>query len=439
MDVAPLHFTSDMMFAASVLVGAYVVIFTELMDRTNAAIVGAVTMLGVGMLRGFYTQQQAIAAIDGDTVFLLAAMMMMVAMIQPTGVFEFIAVKIGKLAGGNPRLLLVYLCIAVSLISTILDNVTTILIFAPITILITRMLRLNPIPYLVAEAMLSNIGGVATLVGDPPNIMIGSVAGISFIDFLVHMGPPIVVIWLASVMAVLFLFRKDLREPTHHEMHLDETRAITDPAAALKALVALGVIVLGFFVHHRLHFSPAYAAFVGLAVALMLVRPKPEALFGEVNWSVLFFFSGLFVIVGGVESTGLLALVGEVLSGYARSSETMLLTALMLMWVAAGMSAIVDNIPFTVAMLPVLAGLEAQGINATPLWWALAIGVGLGGNGSHLGATANIIVMVESEKLGEPNYRITPGLWLRKGLPTMLTGLVVASAAFALFFDFFAG
>jgi Na+/H+ antiporter NhaD/arsenite permease-like protein len=427
-----------MMLAAFVLVAAYVIIFSEAMDRTNAAIVGAVAMLGLGMVRGFYTQQQAIESIDGNTVFLLAAMMIMVGMIQPTGVFQYVAVKIGKAAGGNPKLLLVYLSLAVSLISMILDNVTTVLIFAPITILITRMLRLNPMPFLVAEAMLSNIGGVATLVGDPPNIMIGSAAGISFNDFLVHMAPPVAGIWLASVLTVLYLFREELATSAGHEMHLEEGRAITDPAKAVKALSALAVIVVGFFVHHHFHFSPAYASFLGLAVALIILKPEPEALFGEVNWSVLFFFSGLFVIVGGVESTGLLALVGEMLSNFTRAAETMLVPALLLMWVAAAMSAVVDNIPFTVAMLPVLAGLEAQGINATPLWWALAIGVGLGGNGTHLGATANIIVVAESEKLGDPASRITPGLWLRKGLPAMLVSLVVASIIFATFFEFFA-
>ncbi len=431
------HLTSDMVVASLILVGAYAVIFTEFMARTNAAITGAVVMIGVGMWRGFYSQEEAVAAIDGNTVFLLAAMMMIVAMLKPTGVFQLVAVKIGKMAGGNPRLLLVYLSLAVSVISMILDNVTTVLIFAPITILITRMLRLNPMPYLIAEAMLSNIGGIATLVGDPPNIMIGSAAGIDFTRFLVHMAPPVTAIWVAAVVTVLFMFREELSVSSDSQMHIDEKQAVTDWKAATKALTALGVTVVGFFLHHRLHFSPAFASFLGLAVALVIVKPKPDKLFGEVSWSVLFFFSGLFVIVGGVEATGLLAMVGEMLARFATSSQTMLLTALLLMWVAALMSAIVDNIPFTVAMLPILAGLEAQGVNATPLWWALALGVGLGGNGTHIGATANIIVVAESEKLSDPAQRITPGLWLRKGLPAMVVSLAVASAIFAAGFSLF--
>jgi Na+/H+ antiporter NhaD/arsenite permease-like protein len=364
-------------------------------------------------------------------------MMMMISILRPTGAFEYAAVRMTKLAGGDPRVLLVYLTLAVSLISMILDNVTTVIIFAPLTVLITRLLKLNPMPFLIAEAILSNIGGAATLVGDPPNIMIGSAAHIDFTRFLVHMGPPIALVWAGTVLLLLFLFREDLKTRHSGVVELDETKAIKDPVALALALVAMGVIVVLFFVHHLLHLYPAFVALAGLVLAMLLLRTDPDKLYTEVHWSVLIFFAGLFVIVGGVESSGLLELIGRHLAVMARDPDMLLVTCLALMWVAAVLSAVVDNIPFTVAMIPIILGLEKSGINVTPLWWALAIGVGLGGNGTHIGATANIIVVTESEKTGDPRSRITPAAWLRVGLPTMFVSLVLASGVYALFFDYF--
>jgi Na+/H+ antiporter NhaD/arsenite permease-like protein len=190
-------------------------------------------------------------------------------------------------------------------------------------------------------------------------------------------------------------------------------------------------------VHHRLHVYPAFVALIGLALAVALLRPKPELLLSEVNWSVLVFFAGLFVIVGGVESSGLFDLIGDSIAGMAKDPAALLITALSLMWIAAILSAIVDNIPFTVAMVPIILGLESQNVNVTPLWWALAIGVGLGGNGTHIGATANVVVVAVSEECGIPDARISPRKWLRTGLPTMFVSLIAASLVYAVFFDFF--
>lgn len=437
MEAVPMELTREMLIAAGVLVAAYALIFTEVLHRATAALLGAIAMIVVGMVFGFYDQEEAIQAIDANTVVLLMAMMMMIAILRPTGAFEYAAVRITKLAGGDPRILLVYLTLAVSVISMILDNVTTVIIFAPLTVLITRLMKLNPMPFLIAEAMLSNIGGAATLVGDPPNIMIGSAASIDFTRFLVHMGPPIALVWAGTVLLLLFLFREDLR--TRHEgpVELDETKAIKDPLALGLALGAMGLIIILFFVHHLLHLYPAFVAMVGLVLAMLLLRSHPDTLFAEVHWSVLIFFAALFVIVGGVESSGFLELIGRYLAGMARDPDMLLVTCLSLMWVAAVLSAVVDNIPFTVAMIPIILGLETSGVNVTPLWWALAIGVGLGGNGTHIGATANIIVVSESENTGDPRGRITPGSWLRVGVPTTLTSLVLASIVYALFFDYF--
>ncbi|MEW8392106.1 MAG: ArsB/NhaD family transporter [Candidatus Thiodiazotropha sp.] len=429
--------TLEMWTSAVVLVVAYVLIFSEILHRTIAAIFGAVMMVGIGMWMGFYTQEAAILAVDGNTILLLAAMMMLVALLRPTGAFDYAAVHITRWAQGNPKLLLIYLSLAVSLISMILDNVTTVIVFAPLTVLICRLLKLNPMPYLMAEAMLSNIGGAATLVGDPPNLMIGSAADISFNSFLVHMGLPVLVVWLGTVVLMLYLFREQLSHGGEDPKTLVATHAIKDARGLKRILFALAIVVVLFFVHHNLHLLPAYASFIGLTIALLLMQPDMEKLFGSVNWSVLIFFAGLFIIVGGVESSGLLELVGHWLGRLAKDPAMLMLTGLALMWIAAILSAVVDNIPFTVTMIPVILGLESSGVNIAPLWWALALGVGLGGNGTHLGATANIIAVSESEKSGMPEARISPMLWMRTGMPVMFFGLLLASLVYWLFFDMF--
>ncbi|MBV2120109.1 MAG: ArsB/NhaD family transporter [Candidatus Thiodiazotropha sp. (ex Ctena orbiculata)] len=429
--------TTEMWVSALLLLSAYILIFTEILHRTTAAMLGALTMIGVGMWMGFYSQEQALLAVDGNTILLLAAMMMLVALLRPTGAFDYAAVHITRWAKGSPKLLLIYLSLAVSLISMILDNVTTVIVFAPLTVLICRLLKINPMPYLMAEAMLSNIGGAATLVGDPPNLMIGSAADISFNSFLMHMGFPVLVVWVGTVALMLFLFREQLTDVGEDPRTLVDTHAIKDAKGLKRTLFSLAVVVVLFFIHHNLHILPAYASFIGLCLALLMLKPDMEQIFGTVNWSVLFFFAGLFMIVGGVEASGLLDLLGNQLARLARDPQMLLLTGLLLMWVAAVLSAVVDNIPFTVTMIPIIMGLESSGVNIAPLWWALALGVGLGGNGTHLGATANIIAVSESEKSGMPEARITPLIWMKTGIPVMFFGLILASLVYWLFFDLF--
>ncbi|MCG7978870.1 MAG: ArsB/NhaD family transporter [Candidatus Thiodiazotropha taylori] len=429
--------TTEMWVSALLLLSAYILIFTEILHRTTAAMLGALTMIGVGMWMGFYSQEQALLAVDGNTILLLAAMMMLVALLRPTGAFDYAAVHITRWAKGSPKLLLIYLSLAVSLISMILDNVTTVIVFAPLTVLICRLLKINPMPYLMAEAMLSNIGGAATLVGDPPNLMIGSAADISFNSFLLHMGFPVLVVWVGTVALMLFLFREQLTDVGEDPRTLVDTHAIKDAKGLKRTLFSLAVVVVLFFIHHNLHILPAYASFIGLCLALLMLKPDMEQIFGTVNWSVLFFFAGLFMIVGGVEASGLLDLLGNELARLARDPQMLLLTGLLLMWVAAVLSAVVDNIPFTVTMIPIIMGLESSGVNIAPLWWALALGVGLGGNGTHLGATANIIAVSESEKSGMPEARITPLIWMKTGIPVMFFGLILASLVYWLFFDLF--
>lgn len=430
---------SNMFIAASILAGTYILIFSEVIHRTSAALLGAVIMVAVGMVFGFYGQQAAMLAIDANTILLLGAMMMLVAMLRPTGAFEYTAVVIARFSANDPRRLLVYLSLAVSLISMVLDNVTTIIVFAPLTVLIARILQLNPLPFLMSEAILSNVGGASTLVGDPPNIMIGSAAGINFSEFLVHMGPPIAVVWLGTVGLLLLTFRRQLR-PHNHALkteHFDLRTAIKDHGALWRVLLALALVMVLFFVHHHMDMFPAFAALIGMTLGLMLLRPEPDQLFGEVNWSVLMFFASLFVIVGGVEASGLLHLLGGQLAAVAHEPEKLLMAGLILMWVAAALSAVIDNIPFTVTMIPIILGLQAQGADIAPLWWALAIGVGLGGNSTHIGATANLIAVTEAENCGIKGARISPLAWMRVGIPVTLVGLVLASVVYTVFFDWF--
>lgn len=427
-----------MWVAGVILLSAYALIFSEIIHRSYAAIVGAVVMVVAGTWFGFYSQEAAIISIDANTILLLLGMMLLVGLLRPTGAFEYLAIKLAKLSGGSPRRLLVYLCATVSVLSMVLDNVTTVIIFAPLTVLVTRLLHLNPAPYLIAEAMMSNIGGAATLVGDPPNIMIGSAADIDFVTFLVNMAPLVGPAWIGTMALLLVMFRKDIRPRDGRIVHidLDESKAIQDPARLRRTLLALGVVIVLFFLHHRLEYYPALASFIGLSIGLLLVRPDPEEITAGVDWSVLLFFAALFVMIGGVEASGLLDIAGEWIAGVAQRPGMLLVTALMLMWVAAFVSAIVDNIPFTVTMIPIVGALAANGIDVYPLWWALAIGVGLGGNGTHLGATANIICVAEAERSGLPEARITPTAWLRTGLPVVVVGLLLASATFIAIYSY---
>lgn len=439
METASSTVTPAMWIAASVLVVAYALIFSEVIHRTLAGVIGAVTMIVTGMAFGFYSQVEAIKAIDANTMFLLTGMMTLVVLLKPTGGFEYLAIRMAKLSRGSPRLLLIYISTVVTIISLFLDNVTTVLVFAPLTVVIARLLAISPVPYLMAEALLSDTGGVATLVGDPPNVMIGSAAGIDFNQFLFHMGPIIFVSWLVTLALMMVLFRTEMAQKIDGVLDLDESRVLKDKKTLIAVSFSIGVVILLFFIHHHFDFFPGFVAWIGVALALALVRPDPEELLKGIDWPVLVFFAGLFIIVGGVEGSGLLDLLGLELAEIAKQPEHMVMTALVIMWVSAFLSAVVDNIPFTVTMIPIIAGLESQGVDVMPLWWALALGVGLGGNGSHIGSTANVVCVAEAERSGVPEYRITPWFWLKKGTPVMLSTLAISSVLMVVFFDYYRG
>ncbi|HET7091685.1 MAG TPA: SLC13 family permease [Anaerolineae bacterium] len=407
-------------------------IFSEKLNRTITGIAGAVVMVGAGRMLGFYAEEQAATAVDFNTLGLLLGMMILVALLEPTGFFQYLAVWAGRLSRGRPVRLLVLLGTVTTVLSMFLDNVTTVVLIAPVTILISEILGISAVPLLMAEALLADTGGVATLIGDPPNVLIGSAAGFSFNDFLTHALPIVAVAWLTALILLRYLFRSDLdRQPPNADavLQLNPAEALDEPKTARKVLLVLAAAVLLFFVHHLLHVSPSFIALGAAAAALVWVRPDIHKTLQRVEWSVLIFFAALFVMVGGLEAAGVLGgLVG--LLAHAQGVTPMLFGVIML-WAVAVLSAVVDNVPITIALIPVIEGLGAAGMNIRPLWWALAFGAGFGGNGTIIGSTANIIVASVSERTRTP---ITSALWIKRGLPVMLATCAVASVLYVLAF-----
>lgn len=405
-------------------------IFSEKIHRTIVAIAGAVLMVGLGRLLGFYSESMALEAIDFNTLGLLLGMMLLVSMLEPTGFFEYLAVMAARLSNGRPVRLMVLLGTVTTILSMFLDNVTTVVLIAPVTILISEILGMTPIPYLMAEALLSDTGGVATLIGDPPNVLIGSAAGFSFTDFLVHSLPIVLAAWFGALVLLRFLFRRELIvRPRNVKavMELSPSESLNDPATARRILIVLGAAIFLFFVHHLLHLSPAFVALSAATAALVWVQPNVNELLKKVEWSVLIFFGSLFIMVGGLEAAGVLEVLIDLLEVAAGIPP--LLLGLGMIWVVAGLSAIVDNVPITIALIPVLQGLGRSGVDIQPLWWALAFGAGFGGNGTIIGSTANIIVTSMSEKTRTP---ITSRLWTKRGLPVMLVTCFIASILYIL-------
>jgi len=418
-----------------IFVSSLILIFTEKINRTIVAFAGASLMIAVGEALQFYELHSAVEAIDFETLGLLMGMMIMVAMLEPTGFFQYLAVLAARASKGQPVRLFVLLGSVTTILSMFLDNVTTVVLIAPVTLLISEILGVSAIPYLVAEALLSNTGGVATLVGDPPNVLIGSAAGFSFNDFLIYSLPIVAVTWLGALFLLRYLFRKELAIPPRSAkavMKLNPAESLNEPEKAKKILIVLGVAILFFFIHHLLGIEPAFVALGAAAVAMMWIQPDVHETLKKVEWSVLVFFGALFVMVGGLEKTGVL----ESIVGLFRGEESIhpVLFGVIIIWSVAILSAVVDNIPITIALIPIIHGVGEAGIDIAPLWWALAFGAGFGGNGTIIGSTANIIVVTLSEKTRTP---ITAGLWLKRGLPVMLLACAIASILYTILYKWF--
>ncbi|HEX7172652.1 MAG TPA: ArsB/NhaD family transporter [Candidatus Limnocylindria bacterium] len=412
--------TPEVILGLAIFAGTYLLIATERVHKTLAAMAGGVLMVLVGVV----SQEQAFDEIDFNVIFLLAGMMILAGIIRKTGVFGWLAVRAARVAGGDPYRILVVLSLITAVASAFLDNVTTVVLVGPITLFLAARLGMNPFPFLVSEILASNIGGAATLIGDPPNILIGSAAGLDFGEFLFVMTPLAILLLAVYLVAARWLFRGLLHaDPALRAsfLELDEGSMITQPALLRRSLVVLGLTLVGFLLHGALHLEPATIALSGAVVLMIVARESPDEILREVEWPTLFFFIGLFMLVAGVIEIGLIDAVAgaiETITGGALAS-----TSLLVLWVSAFLSAIVDNIPYTATMLPVADQLAAGQPNDA-IWWALAMGADLGGNATLIGASANVILAGMAEREGHP---ISFGRFLRFGLPVTLGTMVIAT------------
>jgi Na+/H+ antiporter NhaD/arsenite permease-like protein len=392
--------------AIAIFTLAYVLIATEWVHRLGAALGGASLMLLLGITdpeHAFFSEE---AGIDWNVIFLLLGMMLIVAVLKRTGVFEFLAIWAAKRARGQPFRVMVILVIVTAVASAALDNVTTVLLIAPVTFLVCDRLGVPAAPFLIAEVIASNIGGTATLVGDPPNIIIASRAGFGFNDFLIHLAPFVAVVMIVYIGLCRWLFRDAFKYDPERAASVNELRerdAITDPRLLVISLVVLGVVLCAFVLHTVLHLEPAVIALVGGLGLLGLSRLEPDQVAKDVEWPTLAFFAGLFVMVGGLVATGV---IDKLAAAATNATEGRLgLASMVLLWASAGLSAIVDNIPYVATMSPIVAELVANsgGVeDAQVLWWALAIGADFGGNATAIGASANVVVLGIAERAGRP-------------------------------------
>jgi Na+/H+ antiporter NhaD/arsenite permease-like protein len=424
---------SPIWVATVLFVATYAIIVSEKVNRAIVALIGAGLMISLGVL----TQEAAIRGIDFNTLGLLTGMMVVVAISRRSGVFQYVAVWSAKRVKARPWGILVMLSLVTAVFSALLDNVTTVLLIAPVTLLITEELRMQPYPFLFAEIFASNIGGTATLIGDPPNIMIGSAVGLTFNDFLVNLAPITPLIMLVTLVVIYFIWGRGMHateQARARVMSFDEREAITDVKLLKQSLFVIALVVLGFLFAHALHLEPATIAMAGAALLLLLTSLGNDAeeqsanvhkSFGEVEWVTIFFFVGLFIVVHGIEHVGLL----DMLANYVveLTGGDMTLTALSIVWVSAVFSAIVDNIPFVATMIPMIKSMAPTfggAENLMPLWWSLALGACLGGNGSLVGASANLIVAGFAERAG---HRIEFLKFMALAFPLMLVSIVIAS------------
>ncbi|MGB7981757.1 MAG: ArsB/NhaD family transporter [Candidatus Nanopelagicales bacterium] len=413
-------------FTTAIFVGVYVLIATERVHRVAAALGGAAVVLVLGIVdseQAFYSPE---TGIDWDVIFLLLGMMLVVGVVRRTGVFEYVAIRSAKIAGGKPYGVLVMLVLVTAVASALLDNVTTVLLVAPVTLLLCDRLGLAPIPFLVAEALASNIGGAATLVGDPPNIIIASRAGLTFTDFLMHMLPIVVVILAIFIAMARWMFRSALHgDPARAAalLALDEREAIKDSALLVRSGLVLAGILLGFLAQQQTGVAPSVVALAGAGVLLAISPLQAGELIDDIEWETLLFFMGLFIVVGALVHVGALEQLARGLAGVTGGEPRP--TMLVILLGSGVISAVVDNIPYVTAMSPVVESL----INSNPvlgenggLWWALALGADLGGNATIVGASANVVIAGIAARNG---HHITFATWLRYGVPTAVMSLVV--------------
>ena len=411
------------LLAGAIFIGIYALIVTEKIHRTLAALLGASLVI----LLKLVDQHEAFASVDFNVIFLLAGMMIIANVLAKTGIFQWIAVEAVRRTQGRPYRLLVLTSVITAVVSAFLDNVTTVVLLTPITFFVAQRLGTSPIPFLISQVLASNIGGTATLIGDPPNIIIGSQMGKDFNDFLANLAPVATAALAAYLLMARWLFRDELRaavsalEPDDIERLVAEERKITNVPLMRVSLGVMALTILGFLLSRPLGLEGATIAMTGAVVLMIVAREDVHEIFNTVEWPTLFFFIGLFILVGAVVRAGIISdLATGVLSLTGGRTDV---AALMVLWMSGFISAIVDNIPYTVTMVPLIQAL-GQNVDREPLIWALALGANFGGNATIVGASANVVVASMSEARG---YPITFVQYLRYGVPATLATMVVAT------------
>jgi Na+/H+ antiporter NhaD/arsenite permease-like protein len=423
------------LLSVGIFAAAYFLIATEKINKTIVAVIGACVVLILRLV----TFEQAIHAIDLNVIFLLVGMMTTVSVLAKTGFFEWAAVSVARLAKGNPILIMLLLVSITAFFSALLDNVTTVVLLVPVTILITQILDISPIPFVILEALASNIGGTATLIGDPPNIMIGSAAHLSFNDFLVNLTPVILLVFIIFSATALLLFRRRLKIPAQIRKRVSDAiprLAIIDKTNMIKALIVLGFMLIAFFLHTVIGLEPGVIALAGSMVLMMLCKTASDEALMHVEWGVIFFFIGLFMMISALEYTGVIEWLAKHLLHLA--GHNLLMLCILLLWGSALLSSVLDNIPFVITMIPLLklslaAMAQNMGITdpvivkqtiAEPLWWSLSLGVCLGGNGTLIGASANVV----SSRICEKNhYHISFATFSKYGFAFMIQSLIICT------------
>ena len=415
----------SIVLAIGIFLFSYFFIITEKIPRSIVAVFGATLLIVLGVL----DQETAIHHIDWNTLGLLIGMMVIVDLTRRSGIFTFLAIWVSKKVKGDPLLLMLSLSLLTALLSAILDNVTTVLLIVPVAISIADQLEVDPIPFLFSQIIMSNIGGTATLIGDPPNIIIAGQTGLSFMDFIINLSPIVLVIIAVTLYIFYLMYRKKLVTKEEFKAKLmtqNEWDHIKDYALLKKCLLVLSLVILGFTLHSVLHLETATIALSGAMLLMIWTREEPEEVFLAIEWPTLFFFAGLFVLVGGLIEVGVLDRLAEWSMGLTQGDP--LLMAMLILFISALLSSFLDNIPFVATMIPLIQKLALlSGFSAAqtqPLWWALALGACLGGNGTIVGASANLIVAGIAEKNG---IKIRYIQFLKVGFPLMMLSIVISA------------
>ena len=413
--------SQEAIISVLIFVAVMVVIITEKVHRAVVAVGGAVLLLIMGIL----TINEGVGYIDANTIGLLVGMMLFVGVVKNSGMFEYLAVKSAKVSKGDPWRMMILFMVITAIFSALLDNVTTVLLVGPMMLAICKEMNLNPVPYIMTAIMASNIGGTATLIGDPPNIMIGSATGYTFGDFIANDCVVIIPVMVATIIFFKFVYGKKLcatPEAMESVMHMDERKMIKDAVLLKKAVVMIILIVAGFALHGVLGLESSMIALAGATIMMIIGKQDVEKVVLDVEWPTIIFFTALFIVVGGMEHTGVIDKLADVIVNVTDGRP--IFTMMIILWVSALLSSTLDNIPFVATMIPLIQSMGDSGMDITPLWWALSLGACLGGNGTLIGASANVVLTGISSKNGHP---ITYMEFLKIGFPAMILSLVICT------------